>query len=297
MDFIEIVEERNSVKHRIKSLAKIQRISGPDTVWKYLQKNMPDYQRELYDWTWIVAGNLTLLTKAQVEQLKLKKVLLGPNIHFENPHIASIVRSLNHRKIVAPSEWVANYFESSGIETRKKIAVWASTVDPDDWSPLNKSRSTVLIYLKDFSKQELLEEITQYLSLGGVKFHVLNYGSYSKRDFRKFLNRSSCAIWIGGTESQGLALLESWFMDVPTLVLENSVFTSSDGFCFPASSAPYLDNKCGRFFSMYDHIPTQISTFLSELHGYNPRSWALENFSHKNVLKNLLSALASSSAT
>jgi hypothetical protein len=293
MEFLEIVADQTSFKHRLKALVRTRNASGPDTVWDYLQNELPDYKRELPDWTWIVAGNLSSLNETEIEKLTTQKVLLGPNIHFENPEVSRVVKRMGHRKIVAPSEWVANYLGASGIEIRGRIVVWASTVDPNEWVPVDSSRDSVLIYMKDFSKHELLMQVTQCLSSKGIKYNLLNYGNYSKKDFKRLLNRSSWAIWIGSTESQGLALLESWFMNVPTLVLESKVFTGLDGSSFSASSAPYLNPECGRFFSLQDNIPTIIATFQSELPNYNPRSWALKNFSHKNVLRSLLDSLAS----
>ena len=293
MNFLEIVQEPISVKRRLRAMVRVRKISGPETVWEYLQNNMSDYESEMSDWTWIVAGDLSLLTETQIEKLASQKVLLGPNVHFDNPEISKIVRRMRLRKIIAPSEWVADYFDSAGIENRDKIVVWASTVDPNEWTPLNGSRDSVLIYLKDFSQQKLVEEIADYFSSKNIRYSVLNYGHYSKRDFKRTLNSCSWAIWIGGTESQGLAMLESWFMNVPTLVLESNVFTDLNGSTFPASSAPYLSTECGCFFSLGDDISTVISTFQSGLQNYSPRKWALKNFSHENVMRSLMDSLTS----
>ena len=260
-------------------------------MWKYLQDNISDYREVLVDWTWIVAGDLTLLSDAERKLLARKNLLLGPNIHFENAEIAEIVQGWDKRKVIVPSEWVREYFTSTGIEEEKNLVVWAATVNPDAWRPIENSREFILIYLKNTSKETLVENLVNHLNSINQKYSILTYGQHTTKLFKSELQRSKAAIWIGGSESQGLALLEAWFMNVPTLVLKCNVFKDAANLEFPASSAPYLDTTCGEFFSDDQNIGALFDSFSSNLDKYAPRAWALENFSHAKVLANLVDSV------
>lgn len=293
MKFIDIVPDQYSLKNWLKKLLNSGRDSGPDTVLEYLRSKVDDYERELSDWYWIVAGDISSLSLSDIKKFSSHKILLGPNIHFENPEIANVVHSLKNHKLIVPSKWVADYFVNSGIEVRDQIVVWASTVDQNQWSPKNVSRNKVLIYLKDKNRRKLCQDLSNFLSSMGIPIIVLEYGTYTKKDFKRILNKSCWAIWVGGTESQGLALLEAWFMNVPTLVLECNSFTDMNGRTFPASSAPYLSDNCGKFFNLEDEVFSQIEDFNRNYFNHSPRRWALENFSHENVIGNLIKSLSS----
>jgi len=285
--------EAKGIKLKLINLFRGPRYSGPDIVWKYLSENISDYTNILPDWTWIVAGDISKISKPERELLKSKKILLGPNIHFENPRVAEIVNEWPRRKILVPSGWVKDYFETSGIESSDDLIVWASTVNSNEWKPRNVSRDSILIYIKDFQKLDLANQVIAHLESLGHKYSILNYGSYTKRDFKKTLDRSFAAIWIGGTESQGLALLETWFMNVPTLVLKCDVFRDGTSTNFLASSAPYLSTSCGAFFSDSERSTDEISFFLKNIDRFSPRDWAMKNFSHEVVLANLVNSLIS----
>jgi len=288
-----LINEPDGLRGKLRRLLTGLDKSGPESVWKYLEQNIHDYNSILLDWTWLVSGDLRLLSPREKIDLSSANVLLGPNIHFEDQAIAEVVRMWDSRKIIVPSEWVADVFEKSRLEVRENLIIWASTVDSNYWKPEKKNRKHVLIYIKDFSKEDfLLDSLIKALTVHDREILIVRYGEYSAQEFKNKLNASEYAVWLGGTESQGLALLEAWFMNVPTLVLERNSWTDRDGHRHPSSSAPYLTSHCGHFFNEDIPINESLENFFEKLPYFTPRRWALDHFSHSEVLGNLVRAIA-----
>ena len=80
---------------------------------------------------------------------------------------------------------------------------------------------------------------------------------------RSLLNESYLSIVVGPPETKGLALAETWSMDVPTLVfrLKNEV---------GSARAPYLTNSTGAFWSSLDELEYLIVNFRE--YEFSPRA-------------------------
>jgi hypothetical protein len=161
-----------------------------------------------------------------------------------------------------------------------QILVWPSGIDTDYWQKKKSDLHVfeVLIYIKNLNDIENLRCAENYLRKRKINFTVLEYGSYSQSDFRSILNRVSAAIWIGETESQGLALLESWAMNVPTLVLKKETWYNADGQPYPASSAPYMSHTMGQFSNSSEYSEDDFKKFFSSLEDFSPRKSVQQSF-------------------
>ena len=115
---------------------------------------------------------------------------------------------------------------------------------------------------------------------------TIQYGKYSQAEYRKMLQRAKIAIFFGGTESQGLAILEAWSCNVPTLIRIPIANSSS----LPNEStygqhcmdyAPYLNQKTGAFFTNKIELLALLYSLENSELKFNPRLWAMENFGMK----------------
>jgi hypothetical protein len=244
------------------------------------------------DPVWIPSGDLTLLSDEEIGLLAKVNLTLGPNIDWFNKEIANVVSQWKYVKVIVPHQWVIQPVEQT-LSKDCRIFVWFAGVDTDFWhQKVGFSQvQTVLIYLKNLNDTENLEIAENFLRSRNISFIVLRYGSYSKTQLKRTLKRVTAAIWIGGTESQGLALIEFWSMNIPTLVLKKSNWISPDGQIFPASSAPYMNDKEGLFSNSTIFSESDFEYFFSKLSEFSPRNEVKEIFSLTSCASSLLKLL------
>ena len=149
------------------------------------------------------------------------RYVVGPNIHILASEDPGAFLSDKVSRILVPSEWVLRLWSTDMPEISHKLMVWACGVDfaywnRGDWA--NQNRRPLLYSKVDWP--ELASCVADTLQRAGLDFHFLSYGSYTPSRFRSILQQTSCVIYLGGSESQGIALLESWAMDVPTFVFD-----------------------------------------------------------------------------
>ena len=193
--------------------------------------------------------------------------------------------------ILAPSDWIVPVLTERLNISYDHIKVWAAGIDHEKWNSNRFPRQNTIIYLKSNTTQEL-SVIKEYLTSINRNCIIMKYGYYTEREFRKNLEISDSAIWLGETESQGIALLESWSMGVPTLVRKRSTyFDPIVKRNFEASAAPYLDSTCGQF-SEYDSIQiSDMFSFFSTIDQRDPRKFVIENFTNEIAVKKLISII------
>jgi glycosyltransferase involved in cell wall biosynthesis len=89
------------------------------------------------------------------------------------------------------------------------------------------------------------------------------------------LNDCVALVYIGKSESQGIALLEAWAMNVPTFVYKanNPIsITSEHGTLILGpdqySAAPYLTDERGLFWSNV----SELGSYLKDINHFSPRN-------------------------
>lgn len=211
-------------------------------------------------------------------------LVVGPNVNVlasENP---LAFESARVSRILVPSEWVRTMWASDLPAIADRLATWPCGVDYDLWRPPVDRSGPLrpLVYVK-VAWPGLLEEVEASLrSAGLAEWAVISYGSHSPDEFKRLLGGSSCLIYIGGSESQGLALLEAWAMDVPTFVFDapSQAISLSDGRRLTLMRgefhpAPYLSAATGALWS----DPGELPSLICRVGQFTPRAGTQGEFS------------------
>ena len=237
--------------------------------------------------------NLSRVDKIRTLSLKLEKgriqnLILGPNIDLKSEPNNLIIKRSKYDLTLVPSEWTRNIFQKWESSSHLKMEIWAAGVDAKFWQPKKKQiKKSILIYSKGEVENEFINYIKENYQLNH-RIELMFYGSHSRRDYLRELDRASVLIWLGTTETQGMALCESWAMDVPSIVLSRPVRKILNSH-WPSSSAPYLTKSTGRFFSTTHELKSSID---EALHGkFHPRQWVIENQTAQISFRNLVTVV------
>lgn len=247
-----------------------------------------DYKINNYDICWVLSGVKTLKYALNVRD-NYKFLVVGPNV-VNMPNDANNILIDNRIDLIlVPSKWIkcayAQYIK------QKKLACWYSGVNEKFFSNnIIKKKKKVLLYLKTLN-YILLEKIKVLLNKKNIDIIIIKYGNYKQAEFKKALSIVDFAIFISQSESQGIALAESWSMNVPTFVWKKKVSKINNVKYKYTSAAPYLSSKTGYFFCNIKQLEKIIENYYKNKFELNPRRWILNNMTDKQSVKNILSIL------
>jgi len=253
-------------------------------------------KNESRDTVHIISGIEALKWAIESKKLgKIKKLIAGPTLVVSPLDHNKILTSPEIDVILCPSMWVKNYYESKIPECKDKIKVWYAGVEIPN-TKINDSRSShhglkCLIYDKnpEYNNISRIEEICKK---NNVKSETFNYGSFKNSKYLNTLANSDFMIYIGKSESQGIALNEAWIRNVPTLVFNNKVWTNdTDTWEDPKISSPYLDDTTGTFFTEDDNLEIVIPNFIEKLTKYRPQDTSLKLYTDKTTTLSYLSII------
>lgn len=234
---------------------------------------------------------------------EIKYLIAGPTIVSAPPEYGGIINNKNIDLILTASPWVTKMFLRYAPGAKGKIADWAAGVDSEWWHGNKKKKYDFLIYNKadhemwpssrhikiDDWQLSIFNDILAYLK-GRYKVAVVNYGSYSRREYRRLLSQSRCLIYLSRHETQGQALFEAWSCDVPSLVWDRGYWTYRDYRYVGSSSAPYLNGSHGMFFYNYENfikvLPIFVNNYLNNL--YKPRNFILNHHTLSHAARNYM---------
>jgi len=275
------------IKHKKRPLSLAS--NGPIEVLKSIQLGLILEQNQIEAFpkktNWVLSGQIP--NRVLEDQPQDSILLLGPNVEFHELNIALLVKKFSNLFYLVPSAWVVPVLARRLDIPESNIIVWPCGIDTKTWSTRNPISTEALVYVKG-DKDQRYSDASEYLHRAGIKFNVIQYGEYSQKIFRKALEKSKFAIWIGGTESQGIALMESWAMNVPTFVFRrDSYFDPVTQQTFQASSAPYLNEFVGRFSESEDFDARDLEKFIADLESFRPRENILKHLELSNALINL----------
>ena len=226
-------------------------------------------------------------------QGRIKYLLAGPNV-LANAHSGNdIIISPELDCYFHPSAWVVRSYEEDISEIKHKNRIWFAGVDESFWVPSgnSKNKKTALIYWKDEQKN-FIDSIRNLVEKNGWDAIVIKYGSYTKTEYKKALDISSVALFISKSESQGIALAESWAMNVPTFVWNpQKPFTWCGKIYKDISSCPYLTDSTGKEWQTLDQLDILLSSFT--LLEFSSREWVLENMTDAISVKKLVEIIES----
>ena len=212
------------------------------------------------------------------------RVVLGPNIYtFDLP-----TPQLPERMIfVYPSEWPRRHMQMLGYGAEPS-AIWPVGVDVDEFPPRPiASQSKVLLYYKN-RPPEALREVEALLHELGIEYRLLRYGSYREDELRAALAGSRYAVWLAGSESQGLAMLETLASGVPVVVYDCTSLAmnwmvelrvDAEVARLPVTSAPYFDDRCGMKATSMEDLRAALLRMNDAWTTYRPRDFVVEQLS------------------
>lgn len=181
------------------------------------------------------------------------RITVGPNFHNDVSQVLRFLEDPSVISVLVPSTWVANVYTFLYPSIRNKVVVWAAATEVPRFAKELGSRFSnkrILVYAK--GDQGVVRGVCDMLSRQGYKFSLLTYGSHSRLRYLFELARSKYVIYVGRTESQGLALQEAWAMSVRTLVYKENVLLNKyiqdhklQNIVGKSSFAPYLNCENG----------------------------------------------------
>lgn len=226
-----------------------------------------------------------------------KKLIVGPNMFGRSSADDHIILNSAIDLYLTPCEWNKIAHIQDEPEVSKIIEVWPAGINAHFWNPqsLQKNTNLVLIYWKT-EPQAFCDQVKSLLEKYGWQPIIIKYGSYHVDHYKNLLNQVKFAVFISVSESQGIALAESWAMNVPTLAWDPQRPIFYCGKCFdPVNSCPYLCDKTGRRWNKLDELESllqNIDTYWSE---FSPRQWVLDNMTDAISIALLLKLISQGS--
>lgn len=253
----------------------------------------PPWQLRVTNIVWVLSGVETLKYALNLKkQGVVDKVIAGPNIVIFSDDHDSIIGHPLVDLCVVPSKLVQKHYLEYCPSLVSRCAIWPAGVDINFWKPAPQQGENVLFYIKDMSAVRDVEQLQTKLIECGIGYSALYYGGYTKEEFLKALRSSACMIVYSGGESQGLALAEAWSVNVPTFVRAVDADTVL-GRRFESSSAPFLSESTGQFFTKVSEASKLIFDRINKNVAYYPRKWVVDNMSDSISASVALSLLKS----
>ena len=249
----------------------------------------PKKKRDLGKDVVVLSGVRTLKQAIKLKRLGvIERIFAGPNIVVRSIDHGSIIASPEVDYVITPSEWVSKAYIEEVPSLATKCIEWAAGVDTEFWNPNpNIERTHVIIFTKpQIGPIPDVAPYAKYLESSGYLVDLIEYGSFTQEEYRSKLNRAKFLVGFVASESQGIAWLEAWSMNVPTLIWKNDE-NNIKGQKFSTSSAPYLSEATGLFFENFKDftkfIPPQEGPSLL----FSPRQWILRSSSDEISAKNI----------
>jgi hypothetical protein len=210
---------------------------------------------------------------------KIKTLMAGPNLVILPSDDLTICSSEIDLYLVN-SEWTQQAYIADSPLLSDRCKIWAAGVNVEYWKPSSPPiipTHRVLLYEKN-APLSLVDFCLKTCENRGLQVVRMQYGLYSAEEFRAVLQASRLAIFLSQSESQGIALAESWSMNVPTLVW-NPGFVVYGGLRLKTSSAPYLCEQTGIFFESADQLEAKMRAMLDRHQTFTPRTWIINHMS------------------
>ncbi len=239
---------------------------------------------------WIQNGRSSL---PFVQRAK-SKIVIGPNTAVMPSDLRQY--NLSNSLYLQPSPWAASFWTYLGFD-ECPIKSWPAGIDTTEFYPKSNSiKKHVLLYYKNRNLKELNYVICS-LTLKNVTFVLVPYGNYNQAEFQSLLANTTFVVWLGGHESQGIALQEAMASNIPILVCDATKLSQAEyeknPFSalyddFMVSSAPYFNDSCGiKITKLYD-FPKALEKMLDTWQTFNPREFILNNLSLDGQAKALI---------
>jgi hypothetical protein len=218
------------------------------------------------------------------QQARDRRLIAGPNLVVLPSDAESLMTADEVDLCLVPSEWVKRHYEDDAPALRNRIAVWPAGVDADYWRP-RRSRGArpqrALMLRKTQGGQQNpsdsdIRDTRDLLHDAGFEVSFFEYGSFRQRQYRKALREVDLVVYFSPTESQGLAMVEAWAVDVPTFVWSCGRLRYRERET-SSSSSPYLTDETGRFFEDARALRKLLASWETLHPTFRPREWVLHH--------------------
>tara|TARA_B100000575_G_C23127350_1_gene653341 strand:+ start:335 stop:1357 length:1023 start_codon:yes stop_codon:yes gene_type:complete len=252
----------------------------------------PKKLESIYPIVIVISGIEELKKAIHLKKIeKIKKLIVGPTIAIQPSELGDLLESEQINLIVTASKWMVDFYILDMPSLKGKVLSWPSGTNLEYWINKNISKKEyVLFYVKQHNIKEKfkIKIFTTFLKLRNIKFKIIYYGKYNNKIYRKYLHKSMFSIFFSMSESQGIALLESWAAGCPTLVYYNDRVDYKHYPTRNCETAPYLTNLTGKYFYSYRDFEQKCNYFIKNYKNFNTSKWVSENMTDKISASNLL---------
>ena len=195
-------------------------IEGLDKIGADFNYN-PNCLADLATTVVVLAGVQTLRQAIKFKQKGyIKKLYAGPNLVNFSSDYDSLLASTEIDAAITPCNLINNLYIEDNPTLKDRIFSWPAGVDTEYWKPdSNAKREKILIFEKQ-AKGPVgpILPYVNYLRDCGWDVVIIKYGSYNHNEFLQMLRQSFLMLGFVTDESQGIAWLEAWSAEVPTLI-------------------------------------------------------------------------------
>ena len=186
---------------------------------------------------------------------------------------------------IVPCEWFKAKYECEAAEKKvhlNNVKVWPVGVDHVRWTPIDLKyklfAQKALVYVKGRGI-DILERTESLLTNNRIIYKKIYCGSHTQDVYKELLEWCDFMVYLGYSETQGLALAQAWSMNRPTFVYEPD-FVTMQGL----NAAPYLTQFTG---CKWRDI-SELDVLLNNMRSFSPRKWVLEHQTDAIAFKNFL---------
>ena len=271
-------------RNLIKGLEKIN--------YPYVLNKKHDYCDKL--WIYNDLSAVEYLNKVDTTKVK---VLIGPDFLSLKFASKKIQKNIKNCVVLQPSKWTHRMSDYLGFNYRHSD-FWPVGVNTNKFLPSKGLKDRVLVYFKQRFDFEL-NLVIEVLKRKKINYSIIIYGNYKENDYQNELRCTRYIIWIGQSESQGIAMGEALASNIPILVWEISCLghwqpsTKKEKKMIPnkwlsftnAKVAPYFDLTCGHVINYAKEIGSGIDFMENNLDKFKPREYILKNLSLEKQAK------------
>mgnify|MGYP005627443865 CR=1 FL=1 len=251
---------------------------------------------------------------------KIKTLIAGPNVIVHAYDFNNLMSSPEINLVLVPSENVADIYCAENPKLKNRIAPWFAGVNENNWKPdetpvqtirdnflrnaqeiphgerdketiPTSKENNILIYKKS-SSEKLYESVIDTVKRYGWNPITISYHTYTKKEFKQKLEQCSFAIFLSKSESQGIALAESWAMDVPTLVWNpQDVLFTKNNHTYKNNACPYLTNETGITWKNISELEKILKNIQTDKYAFKPRLWVLKHMTDVISAQTLLNLI------
>ncbi len=286
LDIVYVWQSAKSIVRRLTGKSR-----GPDAVCQSLQRGLSQLgvKYKLNPSMREISNNDTVGVLSDVNALKfaielkgrgkIRNIVAGPNLVLTPLDHNRILMDENIDVVLVPSQWTKDFYSSFDPVFAKKIKIWFAGIEIPENSSDKKTREC-LVYKKDIS-DGLYRQIINFLQANKIDFEVIKYGRYQRRDYLRKLDEFKYMIYLQESESQGIAMMEAWAHNVPTMAYncEEIYHKGIKQKFFGRVCAPYLSKETGVLFDSFVDFQKKFQEFRSNLSQFNAYQYCKNNFS------------------